>query len=449
MKNLFVIPQKTQSVIATIENNQIVNLGAIDIPYVSKTVYCQEHGIFVSINFKEKALKIYRDNGEYIGFNNQFNFSSIAIKGDVVYLGGAYKKKKNGLGELCSFLDLGQVDFKFKQINLPIIAVKNKAIDDIVIIGDKLILLDNIVFPKYIFEFDISNPRVPIHTNTINLPDNGTYEHIVKGDGNEKWLGIKSSTVGSFGCAQHLTILGDTNIKVEYLEESEESIKYRQSIELKPESIRDDNDSVHPKNDEDKDSYTVEEFLELQSKNEIKSFYSPDFSAEINNKEVKKNYFNPNEPEREPLYMKRKREEEYQERERLKILDELANPKNENEFNESNYFFASVEQWNNKSQEEKDELIRIGKEEYDLYLEEEKEWNNRIILKHGLRDFFIVEDNLYLLTTEELFCYDLTKYPDNRELVRIETKLTKMLKLIKTAENRIAVVSAEGYELIK
>ena len=162
MKNLFVIPQKTQSVIATIENNQILYLGPIDIPYVSKTVYCQEHGIFVSINFKEKALKMYRENGEYIGFNNQFNFSSIAIKGDVVYLGGAYKKKKNGLGELCSLLDLSQVDFKFKQINLPIVAVKNKAIDDIVIVGDKLILLDNIVFPKYIFEFDISNPRVPI-----------------------------------------------------------------------------------------------------------------------------------------------------------------------------------------------------------------------------------------------------------------------------------------------
>jgi hypothetical protein len=139
MKNLFVISQKTQSIIATIENNQIVDLGPIDIPYVSKTVYCKQYGIFVSINFKEKALKMYRENGEYIGFNNQFNFSSIAIKGDVVYLGGAYKKKKNGLGELCSLLDLSQVDFKFKQINLPIIAVKNKAIDDIVIIGDKLI----------------------------------------------------------------------------------------------------------------------------------------------------------------------------------------------------------------------------------------------------------------------------------------------------------------------
>ncbi len=112
------------------------------------------------------------------------------------------------------------------------------------------------------------------------------------------------------------------------------------------------------------------------------------------------------------------------------------------------FFWAIREEWNNKSQEEKDELNRINKEEYDKYLEEEKEWNNRIILKHSLRDFFIVRDNLYLLTTEELFCYDLTKYPDDRELVKIETKLTKMLKLIKTSDNRIVIVSAESYELI-
>ena len=65
-----------------------------------------------------------------------------------------------------------------------------------------------------------------------------------------------------------------------------------------------------------------------------------------------------------------------------------------------------------------------------------------------MNDFFLVEDNLFLLTTDGLFCYDLTKYPDDRELVKIETKLTDMLELIKTSDNRIVIVSAEGYELI-
>ena len=353
MKNLFVIPQKTKSIIATIENDKIVNLGPIDIPYVSKTVYCKEHGIFVSINFKEKALKMYRETGEYIGFNNQFNFSSIAIKDDVVYLGGAYKKKKNGLGELCSLLDLSQIDFKLKQINLPIVAVKNKAIDDIVIVGNKLILLDNIVFPKYIFEFDISNPRVPIHTNTINLPKNGTYEHIVKGDGNEKWLGIKSSTVGDFGQAQHLNILGERKIQFDYV------------------LRRDQNDTEE----------TEDPFV------------------------------------------------------------------NKDDTSDHDFLKEQIMEYSSKSPEEKQELLKGENASMYEYIQEIEDWKNKITFSKPIVDFCIINDNAFILNTNALYCYDLTIYPD-KNITKLETKLTDMVELIKTADNRIIVVSAEGYELM-
>ena len=353
MKNLFIIPQKTQSIIATIENEKLVNIGPIDIPYGSKTVYCQKHGIFVSINFKEKALKMYRENGEYIGFNNQFNFSSIAIKDDVVYLGGAYKKKKNGLGELCSLLDLSQVDFKFKQINLPIVAVKNKAIDDIVIIGNKLILLDNIVFPKYIFEFDISNPRVPIHTNTINLPDNGTYEHIVKGDGNEKWLGIKSSTVGDFGQAQHLNVLGERKVQFDYV------------------LRRDQN-------------------------------YNEEIEGPFVNKE---------------------------------------------DSSEEDFLKEQITEYNSKTPEEKQELLKGENGAMYEYIQEMEDWKNKITFSNPIIDFSIINDNAFILNRNALYCYDLTTYP-SKNITKLQTKLKDMVELIKTNDNRIVVVSADSYELI-
>jgi hypothetical protein len=353
MKNLFVIPQKTQSIIAIIENDKIVNIGPIDIPYVSKTVYCQEHGIFVSINFKEKALKMYRENGEYIGFNNQFNFSSIAIKGDVVYLGGAYKKKKNGLGELCSLLDLSQVDFKFKQINLPIVALKNKAIDDIVIVGSKLILLDNIVFPKYVFEFDISNPRVPIHTNTINLPDNGTYEHIVKGDGNEKWLGIKSSTVGGFGQAQHLNFLGERKVQFDYV------------------LSRDQN-------------------------------YNEEIESPFVNKE---------------------------------------------DSSEEDFLKEQIMEYNSKTPEEKQELLKGKNGAMYEYIQEMEDWKNKITFSNPIVDFCIINDYAFILNRNALYCYDLTTYP-SKNITKLKTKLKDMVELIKTSDNRIVVVSADSYELM-
>jgi hypothetical protein len=355
MKKLFVIPQKTQSIIATIENDKIVNLGIIDIPYHSKTIYCEKHGIFVSINFNENALKIYRENGEFLGFNNQFNFSSIAIKDDVVYLGGAYKKKKNGLGELCSLLDLNEVDFKFKQINLPIVAVKNKAIDDIVVIGNKLILLDNIVFPKYIFEFDIANPRNPVYTTTINLPDNGTYEHIVKGDGNEKWLGIKSSTVGSSGTGQHLNFLGEKKISMNYLN------------------------------------------------------HFPKYGVVIEN-------------------------------------DETPFVNNENTF-DFGFLNEKIIEYLSKPQDERKELLKGENCDMFEYIQEMIDCNNILTFSKPIIDFCIIDDNVWILQKNALYCYDLTIFPD-KNIKKVTTQLTDMSKLIKTVNNRIVVVSAENYELI-
>ena len=75
---------------------------------------------------------------------------------------------------------------------------------------NKLVLVDNIVFPKYILEYDISDSKNPKHLETKELENNGTYEHIVKGDLNENWLILLSSTVGRGGSSDHIVIDGKT-----------------------------------------------------------------------------------------------------------------------------------------------------------------------------------------------------------------------------------------------
>ncbi|WP_432220916.1 hypothetical protein ACRASX_08730 [Flavobacterium sp. TMP13] len=109
-------------------------------------------------------------------------------------------------------LDLETIEIKYKQIDLPIKLIKEKSIDDIVIVDDKLILMDNIVYPKYIFEFDIAISNSPEYLKTIELPMNGAYEHVVKGDGNKDWLIIFSSTFGSIGGSQHISIKGKKDV---------------------------------------------------------------------------------------------------------------------------------------------------------------------------------------------------------------------------------------------
>jgi hypothetical protein len=354
MENLFVIPQSFQSVIARVEQDKIIEIGTIDIPFASRTVY-SENGLFVSIDYKEKALKIYRSTGELIAFNNQFDFKTLAVKENIVYLGGCYKKKKNGAGELCSLLDLQNLDFKYKQINLPIQLIKDKSIDDILVIGDRLILLDNIVYPKYVFEYNISVPDHPKHTNTIDLPMNGSYEHIIKGDGNEDWLVIYFSTMGMEGGSQYINISGKKRIRL---------------------------------------SVSNSFFLENSSTNEQLYFLD---------------------------------EELLQEEAETEDFETLLKYK-QFESNESTDYKKVRNQLNEKSKSKSSSV----KSKVDF----------------TFKDFCIEKDSLYLLRSDGLGVIDLNQSKLMDNFIKIETQLKDIKKLFKTPDNRIIVISKEGYELI-
>jgi hypothetical protein len=103
---------------------------------------------------------------------------------------------------------------------LPVQPTEGKSIDDILINGNKLILVDNIVYPKYLFEYDISISNKPVHNETIKLPNNGTYEHIYKGTINDNWMVLFSSSVGMNGAYQHISIFGTQNGTVSFCVES-------------------------------------------------------------------------------------------------------------------------------------------------------------------------------------------------------------------------------------
>jgi hypothetical protein len=107
-------------------------------------------------------------------------------------------------------MDLSAADFTAAEIQLPMQSVKGKAIDDILIRDTALFLVDNIMYPKYIFTYDISRPAVPLHVITEKLPSKRTYEHIRKGDINAAWMVLFSASVGEGGAFQHITVRGNS-----------------------------------------------------------------------------------------------------------------------------------------------------------------------------------------------------------------------------------------------
>ncbi|MCL2231447.1 MAG: hypothetical protein FWB99_00040 [Treponema sp.] len=209
---LFVIPQKDRSVIAALENNTIKVVSKIDVPFASKSVFLKNR-LFVSLCFggkvKSHRLKIFDEWGKQLARKPEYKFACINSRDNVVYLGGQYNRKK---GEMFSVMDLENLNFNAHEVELPLQSIEGKSIDDILIRNNELILVDNIVFPKYLFKYDITIPSSPGHMATHELPDNGTYEHIRKGDIHENWIMLFSSTVGMCrGACQHISIIGNEN----------------------------------------------------------------------------------------------------------------------------------------------------------------------------------------------------------------------------------------------
>jgi hypothetical protein len=81
-----------------------------------------------------------------------------------------------------------------------------KSIDDVLIYNDKLVLVDNIIYPKYLFEYDISDSLAPVATKTIKLPNNGTYEHIYRGSINSRWMALLSGGMGREGSSKYVSV---------------------------------------------------------------------------------------------------------------------------------------------------------------------------------------------------------------------------------------------------
>lgn len=207
--SIFIIPLQDKSLICTIKNNAIKELGSFPKTINSKSIIVNNKFI-CSI---DTLISIFDINGKLIKqIQSDFNPSCLNSKGNVVYLGGSNRNKDHKVGEIFAILDLGKNDFTLELKEIPIEVSYGKSIDDILIFENKLILVDNIVYPKYLLEYDITDSKNPKHTITKELANNGTYEHIIKGELNKNWLILLSSTTGMGGSSDYISITKRTLI---------------------------------------------------------------------------------------------------------------------------------------------------------------------------------------------------------------------------------------------
>ena len=209
MHNYFIIPQAKRSILATIEQETIVPVRHIDIPFESKSLIT-DNGYIVSLYRTNKKLRVHDLAGNLIYKEDDFCFDALNVKGNIAYLGGKSKDSlhQKGCGEIFAIIDLNHFPFKIKQVELPIQLTNGKSIDDILIRNNTLILVDDIVHPKYILEYNIENQDNPSFIKMNCLPRNGSYENIKKGDINTDYMVLFSTTCGNRGISQHIVVSG-------------------------------------------------------------------------------------------------------------------------------------------------------------------------------------------------------------------------------------------------
>jgi len=212
--SLFIIPQDSMSYICRMDKESIIVIDSIQSSLINlNSIIVNDEYIFTFENNNTyesrndaSVMKLYDLRGNLIKDFDESSKLSVTCsnsRNQVIYLGG------DSRGEIFAMIDCNEMELS--TINLPIRVHRGKSIDDILLINNKMILVDNIVFPKYLFEYDISYPSKPKHIKTEELKNHGTYEHIIKGDINNDWLVLLSSSVGDGGSSNHITIKGKTN----------------------------------------------------------------------------------------------------------------------------------------------------------------------------------------------------------------------------------------------
>lgn len=209
---VFLLPKREIMMTAKIEDGEIKLLKKTLFPS-DKRYSISKSGLAACLD-KEKKLILYgqiTEDGEFdyikiLPFPSMISPKSLCIVKDHIILGG--ENNHNSIDEINSYelvVSYSTREDEFISVEMPY-KEYDKCIDDLLVNGSRVLAVDNIVYPKYLLEYDFQNPSYPYLVKSFDLPVNGTYESIYKGTRNEEFLALISSSFGGKGAGRHINI---------------------------------------------------------------------------------------------------------------------------------------------------------------------------------------------------------------------------------------------------
>jgi hypothetical protein len=81
-----------------------------------------------------------------------------------------------------------------------------KRMDDLLLDGDRLIVVDNCIEPKYLLRYDVSDPRSPRLLDTRDLPVHSTYETVYSAALGSRWMALLSRSCNHAWLGVHIAV---------------------------------------------------------------------------------------------------------------------------------------------------------------------------------------------------------------------------------------------------
>jgi hypothetical protein len=209
---IFLLPKGEIMMTARIEEGEIKILKKTLFPS-NKRYSISEAGLAACLD-KEKKLIIYgflKQDGEMeditiLPFPSMISPKSICILKNHFILGGENDHDfSNSINSHELVATYSILKNEFSKVEMPF-KEYDKCIDDLLIDNYKVIAVDNIVYPKYLLEYDFKNPDYPHLVVSHVLPQNGTYESIKKGTLNESYIALLSSSFSMDGGGKYVNI---------------------------------------------------------------------------------------------------------------------------------------------------------------------------------------------------------------------------------------------------
>ncbi len=202
----YVLPEDQTFNLYEKQEDELVKLEELKFKYTELYAFDSDEFVIVnddSTKFHYGRIKNSKFEEEVVReFQEKFRINTIELKDGFVYLGGSWSE-----GELFYVFDLKSKEFY--PVPIPDEAYQiGKAIDDILFLKDKMIAVDNIMFPKFLIEYSLNELPELKNSNVIQLQANGTYEHYYKGNINENYLVLLSDTHSGYtGTSYHISVL--------------------------------------------------------------------------------------------------------------------------------------------------------------------------------------------------------------------------------------------------